>query len=133
MEPVRIGARRDAAPRRMGVRHVCQEHWGMLRAFARKLLRGREADADDFAQDAIRKYLECFGDGKGPSDPAAWLMRTMMNLLLTDWRKRVVRRKAQEDPNLKLVAGPQAADPDPEDGPISAFEGVSYEALEMAV
>lgn len=107
----------------------------MLRAYARKLLRGREADADDFAQDAIRRYLEKFGDQgqEPPRDPAAWLMRTLMNLLLSDWRKRAVRSRAYGDPVFRLVGYQPVEALDADEAPASTFEGVSFEDLEAAV
>jgi len=113
---------------------VCQEHRGVLCAVARKLLRGREADVDDFVQEAIGRYLQRFRVGPRPANPAAWLMKTLMNLLLSDWRKRCVRRRAQWDPNLELVAGPQpVGDPDREAPPESPSEEVTFEQLEAAV
>lgn len=113
---------------------MCQEHRGVLCAVARKLLRGREADVDDFVQEAIGRYLQRFRVGPRPANPAAWLMKTLMNLLLSDWRKRCVRRRAQWDPNLELVAGPQpVGDPDREAPPESPSEEVTFEQLEAAV
>src|SRR5688572_18782761 len=57
----------------------------------------------------MTRFLERFRDGEAPPDSriAAWLMATLSHDLISDWRKREVRQRAQVDPGLPLVAGPQ--------------------------
>ncbi|HVE82972.1 MAG TPA: sigma factor, partial [Myxococcales bacterium] len=80
---------------------ACAAHLDMLHARARRFLRGREADALDFTQQAMERFLEAFPDGPPPEPRCGrWLLRTLDNLLISEWRKASVRRRALVDPSL---------------------------------
>jgi len=74
------------------------------------------ADARDLVQDTMMRFLATFRDGQPPPEPrcARWLMKTLTRLLISDWRKQAVRKRAMADPALRLVPPlPAAQEPDP--------------------
>lgn len=111
---------------------VCHEHRDMLLRFARRFT--SEAEAEDLAQHAITSYLETYVDKPPPKRPEHWLITTLVNRFRTTCRREDVRQRAQADPNLPYVGGPQ-----PIEGPESAeltrsvYENIFPEAFEAAV
>jgi DNA-directed RNA polymerase specialized sigma24 family protein len=73
-----------------------------LASRARRALSGRRADALDLAQETMERFLVQFGRGPLPAEPIAraWLSRTFDRLVITEWRKHDVRRRALADPAL---------------------------------
>jgi RNA polymerase sigma factor (sigma-70 family) len=104
------GDGRDPDDPRRRLRAACEANHGMLLDYARRLLRGREVDAPDFVNDTMSRFLVAFPEGPPPDLRAGiWMARTLKNSLISDWRKRAVRRNALADPALRLVVSPQPA------------------------
>lgn len=57
-------------------------------------------DIEDIRQDVVTKYLEAWGDGPGPDNPAAWLNTVTQNLL---------RDRARAAPRKPVLAGPEGS------------------------
>ncbi|HZN91375.1 MAG TPA: sigma factor, partial [Myxococcales bacterium] len=73
---------------------ACVAHQAMLLNHARRFLGDRRDDAQDFVQDTIERFVKAFRSKSPPPEPrcGGWLMTTLTNLLITDWRKQGVRR-----------------------------------------
>src|ERR1043165_7417682 len=83
-----------------------QEHRSALLAYAQRQLAGTGLDPDDFVQDALERSLRVFVDRPPPASTEAWLRKVLHNLLVTDFRRRLVRQRAELD--LTLSIGPPA-------------------------
>jgi len=81
-----------------------------LVARARRVLHGRPADALDMAQEVLEKFVVQFRGRPLPPEPVAkaWSFRTLDRLVINDWRRREVRRRALADPavSLRVVSDP---------------------------
>lgn len=88
---------------------ACVAHQAMLLHHARNFLGNRRDDAPDFVQDTIVRFVVAFRSKPPPREPGCggWLMTTLTNLLISDWRKQGVRRAAMSDPVIHMIAGPQ--------------------------
>jgi len=85
----------------------------MLLAYAQHQLAGTGLDADDFVQDAMERGLRVFVNRRPPKRVDAWLIKVLQNLLVSDFRKRCVRQRAENDPTLQLEPIPQPDELDP--------------------
>jgi RNA polymerase sigma-70 factor (ECF subfamily) len=111
---------------------VCHEHRDMLLRFARRLT--SEAEAEDLVQHTIASYLERYVDKPPPRSPEHWLITALVNRFRTTCRKDDVRQRAQTDPNLPYVGGPQPVPgPEPAELTRSVYEEVTPEAFEAAI
>jgi len=84
----------------------------------RRVLHGRQADALDLAQETLERFLVQFQGKPLPPGPVAraWSSRTLEHMVINEWRKREVRRRALADPILPLwvVPDPEASNIDEE-------------------
>lgn len=84
---------------------ACETHHATLLAHARQFLGARKGDALDYVQETIARFLAAFPDGPPPEPRCGgWLMTTLTHLLIGDWRKLGVRRRALADPALHVVS-----------------------------
>lgn len=91
-----------------GLEAALVTHRPMLLNHARSFLGPRREDAQDFVQDTLERFVTSFPQGPPPEPRCAgWLMTTLTHLLISDWRKQVVRRKALSDPAMAHTATPQ--------------------------
>ncbi len=72
-----------------------------LLAHARRAFPGREADALDLLQESMERLLRHF-PGVLPPEPQckAWLFQTFDRLVISHWRKQMVRQRALLDPTV---------------------------------
>lgn len=108
---------------------VSHEHRAWLKQIAARLARPG-LDPDDLVQDVLAKFLATFGDKPVSSERiSVWLHRALMNLILSQSRKMSIRRRALEDPTFSE----SQALTKPLDEPLSTFELISDEDLELAL
>jgi len=71
---------------------------------AQNFLGPRSADAQDFVQDTMERFVAAFPGGPPPEPRCTgWLMTTLTHLLISEWRKQSVRRRSMADPTLPLA------------------------------
>ncbi|HEY8212231.1 MAG TPA: RNA polymerase sigma factor [Myxococcaceae bacterium] len=78
---------------------------------ARSVSSGSEADALDLTQEVLERFVRQFG-AVAPPEPVAkaWLKRTLDRMVISNWRKQVVRGRALLDPAFQLAAVSGPAD-----------------------
>src|ERR1043165_6927775 len=112
-------------------------HHATLLRHAQQFLGVRGCDASDYVQDTMVRFIAAFPDGPPPEPRCGgWLMTTLTNLLLGDWRKGVVRRRALADPAIHLVTAPQpesALEASPSSVADTKLNWISSDQFEAAV
>jgi len=72
-----------------------------LLAHARRAFPGREADALDLIQESMERLLRHFPEALPPHPQCkAWLFQTFDRLVISHWRKQMVRQRALLDPTV---------------------------------
>ncbi len=108
----------------------------MLLAYAQRQLVGTGLDPNDFVQDTIERGLRAFVNKPPPIRADAWLMKVLRNLLISDFRRRLVRKHVEGDPSFKLEQLPSLEDeldPAPLTKMAAVLEELTVEAFADAV
>ncbi|HKO61589.1 MAG TPA: RNA polymerase sigma factor [Pyrinomonadaceae bacterium] len=66
---------------------ACEKYKQRLASYARRLVNGNVADADDLVQETMVRVLVSSGNPAGIETPIAYLYTVMRNAWITKWRK----------------------------------------------
>jgi RNA polymerase sigma factor (sigma-70 family) len=113
-----------------------EEHRDMLLAYAQRQLVGTGLDANDFVQDTIERGLRVFATRPPPIRADAWLMKVLRNLLISDFRRRLARKRVEDDPSFTLepiASLEDELDPVPLTKMAAVLEELTVEAFAEAV